>query len=187
MECFKVFKKNWINFRNKPPHSKWFKFRVFNHFTTISRNSRKKLLIPKNFLSHLRNQITWVMYLPGIRNSSYQFRTWSLWPNRNLDLDMTITLVFNEQSEQRTAKISKFDEQPEQRTNRTPHYVRTVRTVNKPNSSFCWTPNVRIFFRKQYQNRPLWPQSSVFCQFDILKGRVLSIQPVISGFLKMKF
>jgi len=34
-------RKNWINFRNKPPHSKWFKFRVFNHFTTISRNSRK--------------------------------------------------------------------------------------------------------------------------------------------------
>lgn len=62
MECFKVFKKNWINFRNKPPHSKWFKFRVFNHFTTISRNSRKKLLIPKNFLSYLRNN-EWCIFL----------------------------------------------------------------------------------------------------------------------------
>ena len=61
-------RKNWINFRNKPPHSKWFKFRVFNHFTTISRNSRKKLLIPKNFLSYLRNKITWVMYFLRIRN-----------------------------------------------------------------------------------------------------------------------
>ena len=68
MECFKLFKKNWINFRNKPPHSKWFKFRVFNHFTTISRNCRKKLLILKNFLSYLRNKITWVMYFLGIRN-----------------------------------------------------------------------------------------------------------------------